>query len=129
MATAGGVNRDLYSADVTIFRRKAASEVEPISIDLDAVVAGATVDPQIEADDVILVPINGFKYAYHPYSWTDYLGGELRSQVAAAKVLAEDIRNGASGIKPSVPHHHEKSSSNASNVSAPATSKSVCTLS
>ena len=65
LATAGGVNRDLYSADVTIFRRKAASEVEPIDIDLDAVVAGATGDPQIEADDVILVPINGFKYVYH----------------------------------------------------------------
>ena len=65
LATAGGVNRDLYSSDITIFRRKGGSEVEPINVDLDEVVAGATVDPQIEADDVILVPINGFKYAYH----------------------------------------------------------------
>jgi polysaccharide biosynthesis/export protein len=65
LATAGGINRDLYSADVTIFRRRAAaSEIEPISVDLDAVVAGARVDPQIEADDVILVPISGYKYAY-----------------------------------------------------------------
>ena len=65
LASAGGVDRDLNSADVTIFRRKGASQVEPININLNEVVAGTTVDPQIEADDVILVPISGFKYAYH----------------------------------------------------------------
>jgi polysaccharide export outer membrane protein len=65
LAIAGGVNRDLYSADLTIFRRKGNSEVEPISVDLNAVVARTVVDPQIEPDDVILVPIHGFKYAYH----------------------------------------------------------------
>ena len=65
LATAGGVDRDLYSSGFTIFRRKGASEVEPINIDLNEVVAGTTTDPQIEADDVILVPINGFKYVYH----------------------------------------------------------------
>ena len=64
LATAGGVDRDLNSSDITIFRRNGASQVEPINIDLNEVIAGSTVDPQIEADDVILVPINGFKYAY-----------------------------------------------------------------
>jgi polysaccharide export outer membrane protein len=64
LATAGGVDRDLYSSDITIFRQ-GASGVEPISVDLNDVLAGTTVDPQIEADDVILVPIHSGKYVYH----------------------------------------------------------------
>jgi polysaccharide export outer membrane protein len=66
LATAGGVNPDLNSADITIFRRQGTgSGIEPIKIDLNGVLAGSTIDPQIEADDVIVVPINSLKYAYH----------------------------------------------------------------
>jgi polysaccharide export outer membrane protein len=66
LATAGGVNRDLNSSDITIFRRNGpASGIEPISIDLNEILAGSTNDPQIEADDVIVVPINSLKYVYH----------------------------------------------------------------
>ena len=64
LATAGGVDRDLYSSEITIFRR-GASGTEPINIDLNKVVAGSTIDPQIEADDVILVPVHTAKYVYH----------------------------------------------------------------
>jgi polysaccharide biosynthesis/export protein len=64
LATAGGVNRDLYSSDITIFRQ-GTSGVEPINVDLNEVVAGSTIDPQIEANDVILVPIHTAKYVYH----------------------------------------------------------------
>ena len=60
LARAGGVDRDLYSADITIFRQSG----EPINVDLNEVVAGSTVDPEIEADDVILVPISTAKYVY-----------------------------------------------------------------
>jgi polysaccharide export outer membrane protein len=63
LATAGGVDRDLYSSDVTILRR-GTSGAEPINIDLNKVVAGSSSDPQIEADDVILVPIHTVKYVY-----------------------------------------------------------------
>ena len=63
LTAAGGVDRDLNSADITIFRKR-ASGTEPISINLNEVVAGSTVDPEIEADDVILVPINTAKYVY-----------------------------------------------------------------
>jgi polysaccharide export outer membrane protein len=63
LTAAGGVDPDFYSADITIFRKKATG-AEPISIDLSEVVAGSTVDPEIEADDVILVPISTAKYVY-----------------------------------------------------------------
>jgi polysaccharide biosynthesis/export protein len=65
LATAGGLDRDLYSADVTIFRRGDSGAKEPINVDLNEVLAGSVIDPQIEADDVILVPINTAKYVYH----------------------------------------------------------------
>jgi polysaccharide export outer membrane protein len=65
LATAGGVNRDLYSSEITIFRRKGDKGVEPINVDLSEILAGSSIDPQIEADDVILVPINTLKYVYH----------------------------------------------------------------
>jgi polysaccharide biosynthesis/export protein len=63
LTAAGGVDRDFYAADITIFRKRATG-AEHISIDLNQVVAGSTVDPEIEADDVILVPISTAKYVY-----------------------------------------------------------------
>ncbi len=63
LATAGGVDPELNSSDITIFRRKGPSSgMEPISVDYAAVLAGSAVDPQIEEDDVILVPMSSAKY-------------------------------------------------------------------
>lgn len=64
LAKAGGVDRDLYSSDVTILRRGTSGGAEPINIDLNKVVAGSSSDPQIEADDVIVVPIHTGKFVY-----------------------------------------------------------------
>ncbi len=62
LATAGGVDPELNSSDITIFRRKGASGMEPVSVDYAAVLAGSAVDPQIEEDDVIVVPMSTAKY-------------------------------------------------------------------
>jgi polysaccharide export outer membrane protein len=62
LATAGGLNTELSSSDVTIFRRKGSAGMEAIPVDYDAVLAGSTVDPQIQPDDVIIVPMSGAKY-------------------------------------------------------------------
>lgn len=62
LATAGGVDPELNSSDITIFRRKAHSGMEPISVDYSAILTGSTVDPQIEEDDVIVVPMSTTKY-------------------------------------------------------------------
>src|SRR6266581_4355086 len=62
LATAGGVDPELNSSDITIFRRKGPSGMEPIAIDYSAVLAGSAADPQIEEDDVIVVPISAAKY-------------------------------------------------------------------
>jgi polysaccharide export outer membrane protein len=83
LTAAGGVDRDFYSADLTIFRKK-ASGIEPISIDLNEVVAGSTGDPQIEADDVILVPVSTAKYVYFKIfgqilGWGTSIGGVAAS--------------------------------------------------
>jgi polysaccharide biosynthesis/export protein len=62
LATAGGVDPELNSSDITIFRRKGPSGMEPVSVDYSAVLAGSAADPQIEEDDVIVVPISAVKY-------------------------------------------------------------------
>ena len=62
LATAGGVDREVVDySGVTINRRK-GEKTEAIPIDLSAVMAGQQHDPQIQPDDVILVPMSGFKY-------------------------------------------------------------------
>jgi hypothetical protein len=61
LATAGRVDPELNSSDITIFRRK-ASGMEPISVDYAAVLAGSAAEPQIEEDDVIVVPMSSTKY-------------------------------------------------------------------
>src|SRR5262245_14858184 len=61
LATAGGLDRELYSSDISIFRRKGSGR-ENISLDLDAILSGSAADPQVEADDVIVVPISGARY-------------------------------------------------------------------
>jgi polysaccharide export outer membrane protein len=62
LATAGGVDPELNSSDITIFRRKGSSGMEPMSVDYTAVLAGSAADPQIEEDDVIVVPMSSVKY-------------------------------------------------------------------
>ncbi len=64
LAVAGGINRDLNASDITIFRRRGASGIEPITLDIDVVVADSSKDLQIEPDDVILVPISSAKYVF-----------------------------------------------------------------
>jgi polysaccharide export outer membrane protein len=84
LVAAGGVNRDLNSSEITIFRRKGgASGIEPVSFDLNEILAGSTVDPQIEADDVIVVPINSFKYAYQRVFGNLLSWGHIIGSVAA----------------------------------------------
>jgi polysaccharide biosynthesis/export protein len=63
LATAGGVDRELadYSA-VSINRRQGNNKMETISVDLNTIMAGSGNDPQIQPDDVILVPMSSFKY-------------------------------------------------------------------
>jgi polysaccharide export outer membrane protein len=63
LATAGGVDRELvdYSA-VSINRRHGTNKMEAISVNLDAVMAGTASDPQIQPDDVILVPMSSLKF-------------------------------------------------------------------
>jgi polysaccharide biosynthesis/export protein len=62
LSTAGGVDTELNSSDIQIFRRKGASGMEPVSIDYNAVIAGSATDPQILADDVIIVPTSSAKW-------------------------------------------------------------------
>jgi polysaccharide export outer membrane protein len=63
LATAGGVNDELadYGA-VTINRRQTPEKMETLSVDLNSVIAGTSTDPQVLPDDVILVPVSGFKF-------------------------------------------------------------------
>ena len=79
LATAGGVDRDLYSGDITIFRRNGTGGIEPLAFDFSAIREGSVADPQIEADDVIVVPVNAMKYVYHRifgqlFSWGTTIG-------------------------------------------------------
>lgn len=62
LATAGGVDPELadYSS-VSIYRRRGPANVETIPVDLNAVNHGGA-DPQVQPDDVILVPMSSFKY-------------------------------------------------------------------
>jgi polysaccharide export outer membrane protein len=85
LATAGGVDRELYSSEITIFRRKRASEIETITVDFDAVMAGAAADPPIEADDVIVVPMSTAKYLVKRFIGQLIAGGiSLGSFIPAA---------------------------------------------
>jgi polysaccharide export outer membrane protein len=62
LATAGGVNIELNSDDISILRRRAPGDFETIALSLDAVISGSVPDPQIQPDDVIVVPTSTPKY-------------------------------------------------------------------
>jgi polysaccharide export outer membrane protein len=74
LATAGGVDPELNANDIAIFRRKGAGEVQTIAINLNEMINGHTGDPQIQPDDVIMVPTSTAKYVVKRFVGT-LLGG------------------------------------------------------
>jgi polysaccharide export outer membrane protein len=75
LAVAGGITEALadYSS-VAIFRRRDALEADKISVNLKDILAGRTSDPQIEANDVIVVPMSTAKYIVERFLGTIGLG-------------------------------------------------------
>jgi len=74
LATAGGVNIELNADDISILRRRAPGDFETIALSLDAVISGSVPDPQIQPDDVIVVPTSTPKYLVKRFIGT-LLGG------------------------------------------------------
>lgn len=62
LAIAGGVDNELYSSDISIFRRKGAGQVETLAFNLDSIMSGTATDPPIQPDDVIMLPVSTAKY-------------------------------------------------------------------
>jgi polysaccharide export outer membrane protein len=62
LATAGGVDAELNSDTINIFRRQGPGEVQTIAFNLSDVLSGTVSDPQIQPDDVILVPNSMAKF-------------------------------------------------------------------
>jgi polysaccharide biosynthesis/export protein len=62
VATAGGVDPELNSNDVSILRRRGPGEIQTIVLNLPEVMSGSVADPEIQPDDVIVVPMNTVKY-------------------------------------------------------------------
>jgi polysaccharide biosynthesis/export protein len=85
LATAGGINDELadYTA-VTINRRHASDKMETISVDLNSVIAGTATDPVVLPDDVILVPVSGFKFFVKRFIGTIISGVSVGSFVGAS---------------------------------------------
>ncbi len=76
LAKAGGLDIDLSSSALVIYRRMDSKEdVQAIPIDFDAVSAGSAVDPPIEADDIIVVPVSTVKYVWNRYLFQILFGG------------------------------------------------------
>ena len=62
LATAGGIDSELYSSDISIFRRKGPGQVETLAFNLDNIMTGTATDPAIHPDDVIMLPISTAKF-------------------------------------------------------------------
>ena len=62
LATAGGIDRELNSNEISIFRRSGPGKVDTLIFDLDAVLAGSALDPELQPDDVILLSVSSGKY-------------------------------------------------------------------
>jgi polysaccharide export outer membrane protein len=63
IAIAGGMDPELSSySGITINRRVNPEKIDIIPVDWDAITSGRAADPLIQADDLILVPMSGFKY-------------------------------------------------------------------
>ncbi|HWO43493.1 MAG TPA: SLBB domain-containing protein, partial [Candidatus Eisenbacteria bacterium] len=84
LATAGGVDSELNASDVVIFRKTGTSGMKQVAVDLDAVMAGKAPDPQIEEDDVIVVPTSTAKYFLRRFVGTLIGGVSLGSFVGGS---------------------------------------------
>ena len=62
LAVAGGVDPELNSNDITIFRRQGPGEFQTIALNLTDMMSGSIADPQIQPDDVIVVPMSTPKW-------------------------------------------------------------------
>jgi polysaccharide export outer membrane protein len=75
LVAAGGVNEELAKTSaIAIFRHQGDAEVEKIPVDLSEIRAGKAKDPQIEAEDVIVVPMSTPKYLVRRFLGTIGLG-------------------------------------------------------
>jgi polysaccharide export outer membrane protein len=85
LATAGGVNPELadYSS-VSIFRRRGPTNVETIPVNLSAVMSGGAADPQVQADDVVVVPMSTAKYLVKRFVGTIISGVSLGALVGGS---------------------------------------------
>jgi len=80
LASAGGVIADLADySNISIFRRRSPEEVETIQLSLNEILSGDLADPQIEADDVIIVPISMGKYFVKRFIGTIVSGFSLNA--------------------------------------------------
>jgi polysaccharide biosynthesis/export protein len=64
ISQAGGLDRDLASSEVIIFRTTESGARTAVRVDLSAIRTGALVDPQIQPGDVIIVEDSTMKSAY-----------------------------------------------------------------
>jgi polysaccharide export outer membrane protein len=63
LAAAGGADVELADyGSISIYRRHGPTNVETITVDLNDVRAQKSADPKVQPDDVIVVPMSGFKY-------------------------------------------------------------------
>ena len=62
LATAGGVDAELNSNDISIVRREGPGKVQTIALNLAGVMNGSVADPQVQPDDVIVVPMSTAKF-------------------------------------------------------------------
>lgn len=62
LASAGGIDTELYSSEISIFRRKGPGQVETLAFNLDNIMAGTATDPPIQPDDVIMLPVSSAKF-------------------------------------------------------------------
>ncbi|MGH7929751.1 MAG: polysaccharide biosynthesis/export family protein [Candidatus Binatia bacterium] len=75
LAIAGGVDPELANySEVTINRRQSVEKVKIIPVDLNEVSAGRAADPQLQPDDVVLVPMSSFKYFVKRFVGTIFSG-------------------------------------------------------
>jgi polysaccharide export outer membrane protein len=80
LATAGGVNMELAdSSSVTIYRRLGPDKMQSIPVDLNKVMALSAPDPQVQPDDVVSVPMSGFKYFVRRFIGTLITGTSVGS--------------------------------------------------
>jgi polysaccharide biosynthesis/export protein len=75
LAVAGGITETLADYNgVAIFRHRDALAADRISVNLKEILAGRTADPQIEANDVVVVPVSTAKYIVERFLGTIGMG-------------------------------------------------------